>query len=127
VSGDGCSSTCTVEGRTAACRAAIGKAVQKYDSARLAALEQCHLQLASGASLSVSEPADCPSETAAAKKIAKAAAQARKAIAGGKRPKCMGACSATVDGVLSGDATTGCLRTATDPGIAATLDELFHR
>jgi len=108
--------------------------VQKYDSARLAALEQCHLQLASGASLSVSEPADCPSETAAAKKIAKAAAQARKAIAGGKRPKCtdailetMGACSATVDGVLSGDATTGCLRTATDPGIAATLDELFHR
>jgi cysteine-rich repeat protein len=134
VSGDGCSSTCTLEAPLAACRAAIAKGVQKYHAAFLAAVQQCQLQLASGASLSVSDPADCATETAAAKKIAKAAAQARRAIAGGKRAKCtdallaeMAACAATVDGIVAPDGATGCLRTASDGGLEATLAEIFRR
>jgi hypothetical protein len=109
------------------------KAAQKYQAARLAAVAQCQQQLAVGKTLSVADPADCPSEAAAAKKIAKAAGAARKAIAGGKA-RCtdaevamIGACAETVDGLIAPDAATGCLRTAGDGGVDAALRALFPR
>jgi cysteine-rich repeat protein len=134
VSTDGCAADCTLEAPLAVCRNAVVKAAQKYQASRLAAVAQCEQQLASAKPLSVTVPADCPSETAAAKKIAKAAAAARKAIAGGARPKCsdaevaaIGACAGTVDGLIAPDAASGCLRTAGDGGTDATLSALFPR
>jgi cysteine-rich repeat protein len=132
--GDGCAADCSLEPETLACRTAIAKALQKYLPARLAAVQQCQLALAAGKTLSVSDPADCASETAAAKKIAKAAVAARKAIAGGAKPKCtdervatLGACAETVDGLVSQDGATGCLRGAGDGGLEGALGTLFPR
>ena len=131
VSGDGCAAACTLEPAGAACRNAVLKAAQKYQATRLAAVAQCQQQLAGGKALSVTDPAECPSETAAAKKIAKAAAAARKVIAGA-RPKCtdgqvamIGACAETVDALIAPDATAGCVRTAGDGATDATLSALF--
>ena len=132
--GDGCAADCSLEPETLACRTAIAKALQRYLPARLAAVQQCQLALAAGKTLSVSDPADCASETAAAKKIAKAAAAARKALAGGAKPRCtdervatLGACAETVDGLVSQDGATGCLRGAGDGGLEGALGTLFPR
>jgi cysteine-rich repeat protein len=134
VANDGCAADCTLEPAGAACRSAVLKAAQKYQATRLAAVAQCQQQLAAGKTLSVADPGDCPSETAAAKKIAKAAAAARKAIGAGAKPKCsdgevamIGACADTVDALIAPDAATGCLRTAGDGGVEATLRALFPK
>jgi cysteine-rich repeat protein len=128
-SGDGCSATCTLEKSGLACQTAILKAGQKYASARLAALTKCQVAFAAGKPLSVEDPDDCASETAAAKSIARAAAALRNAIAGGAKPKCtdaivatLGACSDTVDGLVSPDASGGCLRAADDAAVADILE-----
>ena len=132
VSGDGCSATCTFEPSTTTCQAAIAKGAQKYLATRLAALQSCRLALRAGKTLSVSDPAACATETVAAKKIAKAAAQARKSVAGGAKPKCTDAlvaaldtCAETVDGLISADAAAGCLRTTSDAAVDASLAETF--
>jgi cysteine-rich repeat protein len=132
LSNDGCAADCTLEPAGAACRNAVLKAAQKYSAARLAALARCQQQLASGKPLSVTDPADCASETAAAKKLAKAAAAARRTIAAGPKPKCraaevalLGACADTVDGLVSPDAATGCLRAEGDAAVDALLEGLF--
>jgi cysteine-rich repeat protein len=128
VSGDGCSAVCTLEAPAAACRAAIAKGGSGYATARLAALAKCRNLLAAGKPLSVVDPAQCASETAAAKKIAKAAAQARKALAGGGKPKCtdalvapLPACGESVDALVAPDAASGCLLSTN----AAAVDELL--
>jgi cysteine-rich repeat protein len=116
IAGDGCDAACALEPAAVACRSAIAKGGSKYATARMKALLRCRNLLAAGKSLSVDDPAQCASETAAAKGIAKAAASARKGIASGKKPKCtdawvgvLGACAETVDGVIDAAATSGCL------------------
>jgi cysteine-rich repeat protein len=132
--GDGCAADCTLEAETLACRTAMAKALQKYLTARLAAVQQCELQLAAGKTLSVSDRADCPTETTAAKKIAKAGTQARKAIAAGAKPKCtdervatLGACADSVNGLVSADGSAGCLRAAGDGALEEALGTVFPR
>jgi cysteine-rich repeat protein len=132
VARDGCSAACKLDTTGIACRGALVKATQRYQAARLAALSQCRLALESGATLSVSDPAQCASETAAERKIAKAAARARKTVAGGSPPRCTDAlvamletCADTVDAVISPDAASGCLRAASDAGVALTVSEMF--
>jgi cysteine-rich repeat protein len=127
--GDGCSDTCTLEPAAVACRSAIAKGGSKYATVRLNALLKCKNLLAAGKTLSVADPAQCESETGAAKAIGKAAASARKGIASGKKPKCtdalvgvLYACAETVDGVIDTAATSGCLRTTHD----AAVDELLE-
>ena len=132
IAGDGCSATCRFEPSATTCQTAIAKGAQKYLAARLAALQSCRLALRAGKTLSVSDPAACPTETAAAKKIAKAAAQARKSVAGSAKPKCtdalvavLDACADTVDALISADATAGCLRASGDAAVAESLAETF--
>jgi cysteine-rich repeat protein len=128
LAGDGCSATCTVEPAAAACRAAIAKGGSQYASARLAALLKCRNSLAAGKPLSVADPVACPTETAAAKTIAKAAARARKAIAAGRKPKCsdalvapLPACADTVDALIAPDAASGCLLSEQDAAVDSAL------
>jgi hypothetical protein len=90
------------------------------------------LPLLAGKTLSVASARDCPSETTVARKITKGAAQARKAIASGAKPRCtdelvgmIKTCGATVDALMSADATQGCVRTAGDASVGALLGELF--
>jgi cysteine-rich repeat protein len=127
--GDGCDEECALEPSVAACQAAIAKAGYRLVSGTLAAIQKCRTSLASGKALSVSDPAQCATETAAAKSIAKARAQARKYIAEGKKPKCtngavalLSACADTVDGLIGTGAETGCLLTEHDAAVATALD-----
>jgi cysteine-rich repeat protein len=130
VAGDGCSATCTVEDAVFPCRAAIARGGSKYAAVRLAAVLKCRDLLAAGKTLSVDDPAQCASETGAAKRIAKAAAQARKAIADGKQPKCtdalvapLDACAETVDGLIGTGGAPGCLLERHD----AAVEDLLGR
>jgi cysteine-rich repeat protein len=129
VAGDGCDAECDLEPAVASCQAAIAKAGLRLVSGTLAAIQKCRTALAQGKILSVSDPALCATETAAAKTIAKARAQARKYIAGGKKPKCtnatvalLDACGETVDELIGIDAQTGCLLTEHDAAVATALD-----
>jgi cysteine-rich repeat protein len=129
VDGDGCDAECALEPSVAACQAAIAKAGYRLVSGTLAAVQKCRTSLAQGKTLSVSDPAQCASETAAAKSIAKARAQARKYFAEGKKPKCsngtvalLEACADTVDGLIGTGAGTGCLLTEHDAAVAAALE-----
>jgi cysteine-rich repeat protein len=128
--GDGCSATCTLEPAAVACRSAIAKGSSKYVTVRLNALLKCKNLLAAGKTLSVADPAQCESETGAAKAIGKAAAALRKGLASGKQPKCtdalvgvLYACAETVDGMIDGAGTSGCLLTTH----AAAVDELLEQ
>jgi|GEM_PF-3810782 len=127
--GDGCSASCTLEPVALACQQAIAKGGYRIAAARLAALQKCRNALAAGKELSVATAAECASETAAAKRIAKAAGQAREGIAEGNRPKCtdtlvavLGACADTVDGLIGADAASGCLLGTHDAAVDAMLD-----
>jgi cysteine-rich repeat protein len=127
--GDGCSAGCALEDAGLACQLAILKAGRKYASARLAALTTCRSAFAAGKALSISNARECATETAAAKRIARAAGALRNAIAGGNRPKCtdalvvaLGTCADTVDGLVSPDATGGCLLTEHEAGVGTILD-----
>jgi cysteine-rich repeat protein len=126
--GDGCSDTCTLEPAAVACRSAIAKGGAKYAAVRMNALLKCKNLLAAGKTLSVADPAECATETGAAKSIGKGAAYARKGIASGKKPKCtdalvgvLYACAETVDGLVDAAATSGCLLSTHD----AAVDELL--
>jgi cysteine-rich repeat protein len=132
VEGDGCDAACALEPNVAACQAAIAKAGYRLVSGTLAAIQKCRTSLAQGKTLSVADPAQCASETGAAKSIAKARAQARKYIAEGKKPKCsngtvalLEACADTVDGLIGTGAETGCLLTEHDAAVATALDAEF--
>jgi cysteine-rich repeat protein len=134
VDDDGCAADCALEPATLACRTALAKSLQKVVTARIGAVQQCELGLAAGKPLSVTDRTACPSEASAAKKIAKAGAKARKAIAGGAKPKCtdgllamLGACAETVDGVVSPDGTSGCLLAAGAVSVGEALGTLFPR
>jgi cysteine-rich repeat protein len=134
ISDDGCASDCTLEPQALACRTAIAKAFQKVLNARTAAIQQCELGLAAGKPLSVADRADCPTEATAAKKIAKAGAQARRAVAGGAKPRCtdgllamLGACADTVDGLVAPDGSAGCLPAAGAGAVEEGLGTLFPR
>jgi cysteine-rich repeat protein len=133
LSGDGCSATCTLEPAAAACRAAIAKGGSRYAAARLAALLKCRNLLAAGRRLSVSDPGACPSETAAARSIAKAAAQTRKTIAAARQPKCTDAlvaplptCGDTVDALVAADAASGCLLAEQDAQVDESLADFGY-
>jgi cysteine-rich repeat protein len=129
IAGDGCSPTCAFEPAAAACRSVIAKSGSRYAAVRLKALLKCKSLLAAGKTLSVDDPAECASETGAAKSIAKAALQARSGIADGRNPKCtdtlvgaLDACAETVDGLIDAVATSGCLLATHDTAV----DELLE-
>jgi len=128
VSGDGCDASCALEPDALACQTAIAKAGAKLAVARFLALQKCRNLLASGKSLSVADPADCASETSAARAIAKARATARKTIAEGKPARCSDAlvaalatCADTIDGLVSADGTAGCLVSQHDGNVGDLL------
>jgi cysteine-rich repeat protein len=132
VSGDGCDAECALEPAAVACQTAISRAGSRLAVARYTALQKCRNALAAGKSLSVIDPAQCASETAAARSIAKSRGFARKAIAGGNRPKCtdplvaaLAACADTVDGMVSADGTAGCLVADHDGDVGRLLESEY--
>jgi cysteine-rich repeat protein len=130
--GDGCSATCTLESTAIACQSALAKAGRLYTAARETAIAKCRLAIVSGKPRSVATPHACATETAAAKGIARAAAQARKIVAGGAKPKCtdalvagLGLCAETVDALVGPDGATGCLHAELDATVDAELRATF--
>jgi hypothetical protein len=95
------------------CSQAIIKAGENYATTRLQAIEGCRDRINGGVML---DPTACPTDPQAMKTIHRAAAAARTAIAAACSPTFTAglSCAATVDELISPDATTGCVIDAGD-------------
>ena len=142
VAGDGCGPDCRLEKPARACRDAIRKAAADHAKQRRKALARCRDQLNRGAVLvdagsppmALSNPSQCADESGAATAIARAAGKLRSAVAGGATPRChdallpvIGACAATVDGLVAPDGRSGCLVASNDGAIDSMIDDEYGR
>lgn len=123
------------------CQSVIAKSARGYAAARLKSLQKCRntlnkgkaLFLDAGKTAPITDPEQCANEHKTLLRLAKDAGKTRAAIAKPGGEKCTDAlvaslattCAATVDGLISPDATAGCLLDAAIGAVDALIEAAY--